>query len=384
MAGAPSISYEYITTAKQLSPAARLMGRSPAVALDLECDNNLHHYGTRVCLIQLSIPDGNFVVDAQAGLDLAPLGEIMEERRIEKVMHDTDFDLRCLDYEYGWHPKNLFDTQLAARLCGHKEIGLAALIGRYFGVALSKHFQRADWSVRPLSDRMLAYAAADSHYLLELRDKLAAELEAASRMEWAREEFLLRERTRFEPDERPAFARVKGAGTIKGRALAILSALADLREEIARELDLPVYQVISNEALIRFALHAPRSEGDLVRAKGLHPYCRQKGRGRILETIAHGMKAQPPKWPRGSRVQRRQESPELLDALKSWRKGVAAEEGVDPDLVIPVHALKRLSAGEPLDKVLSEDPVRQWQRDRFGTAIAGELEKFTGRGSRSG
>jgi len=126
-------------------------------------------------------------------------------------MHDTDFDLRCLDGEYGWRPAHLFDTKIAARLCGHKHFGIAALLEHYFQIHHAKHHQRADWSRRPLPVPMLDYAAADVHHLIVLRDKLARELETLGRTAWAAEEFARCERTRFEPDTRPRFARVKGA-----------------------------------------------------------------------------------------------------------------------------------------------------------------------------
>ncbi len=376
MAPSASVSYKFISEQRQLPAAIDKLACRDAIALDIECDNNLHHFGTRVCLIQLSTPDGNFIIDAQAGLDLTALKKIMESERIEKVMHDTDFDMRCLDYAYGWRPKNLFDTQIAARLCGRERIGLAALIEFHFGKILSKRFQRADWSRRPLTDEMLSYAATDSHFLLELRDLLAAELSSAGRMEWAREEFRLCENKRYEPDERPAFARVKGAARLKGRPLAVLAALAEERECIARELDLPVHFVASAEALIRMALNPPRTKEDISRVRALHPLLRKDGAQRLLSAIEAGSMAQIPEWPRKRSGPRRHESMEMLDALKCWRLKAAKTERIDADLILPLEAMKRLSAGLPLVKVLCEPPVREWQRRRFAAEIGVVVGRF--------
>src|SRR6185312_12019364 len=112
---------------------------------------------------------------------------------VEVVFHDADYDLRLLDKEYGLHAETLFDTRVAAQLLNEPGIGLAALLEKYLGVRLDKRFQRADWSARPLSDEMLAYAASDTHHLPPLRDILKAQLEARGRLPWAQEEFSLLE-----------------------------------------------------------------------------------------------------------------------------------------------------------------------------------------------
>ena len=105
------------------------------------------------------------------------------------MLHDADYDLRLLHQDYGWHARNIFDTRIAAQLLGLTAFGLAALLDKYFGVRLDKKHQRADWSMRPLTPGMLDYAAQDTMYLLELRDRMRDALERAGRWEWAAEEF---------------------------------------------------------------------------------------------------------------------------------------------------------------------------------------------------
>lgn len=370
------VSFTYVTDDEALARAVEEMSREPVLAFDLESDNNLHHYGSKICLVQLATPRSNFIIDPLSGVDLMPLRSLLEGGATEIVMHDTDFDMRSLDREYGWRPKNLFDTLIAARLCGYRSIGMASLIEHHFGVRLAKKFQRADWSVRPLAGAMLDYAAGDVHYLLMLRERLIGELRERGRLGWAREEFLRCEGIRFEPDERPPFARVKGASALSGRQLAVLDELARLRDDIARRLDLPMYKVIPDKTLVGLALRPPRDEGAVRSTRGMHPHCRKSAARRILEAIERGRRARPREWPRKRHAGRRlRQSPELLDSLKSWRNGVARQEGIDADLVMPLAALKSLAAGLRPDEVLGEDPVRTWQRDAFGEGLKAHLKR---------
>src|SRR5688500_10952969 len=137
-------------------------------------------------------------VDAKT---LVPLGALLESPAVEVVLHDADYDLRLLHQDYGWHATNIFDTRVAAQLLGIRAFGLAALLERFFGVKLDKKHQRADWSMRPLTQGMLDYAAQDTEHLLDLRDRLGRELERLGRSRWAAEEFARLEGTRWDAEE---------------------------------------------------------------------------------------------------------------------------------------------------------------------------------------
>lgn len=370
------MDFQSIADDQTLARACAELAREKVVAFDLESDNNLHHYGARICLLQFATTQHNFLVDTLAGLDLTPLKAVMEDENIEIVMHDTDFDMRSLDGEFGWRPKNLFDTLIAARFAGHKRFGIAALIEHYFGVAVQKKFQRADWSRRPLSPEMLQYAAGDVHYLLPLRDKLIAELTDLGRLSWAQEEFARCERRRFEPDERPGFMRVKGAIALGGRALALLDELVTAREELARKLDLPPFKLMGDGVLVKIAQHPPRDAAGFARMKGMHPHCRGEGARVLFDAVLRGKKRKPLAWPRKPHGGRRlHTSRELLTELKTWRTSVAEREGLDPDLILPLHALKRLAAGERVETVLEEEPVKRWQSQRFRDELRAFLER---------
>src|SRR6266508_2322604 len=169
----------------ELLPAAR---RKPRVAVDTEAAS-FHRYRDRIYLLQLSTRDRTALIDPLALADLAPFGALLADAQVEKVFHDADYDLRVLDRDYGFRAVRLFDTRIAAQLAGEPAIGLAALLDKYLGIKLAKEHQKADWSLRPLPPEMLAYAAADTRHLLDLRDALERRLHELGRLAWAGEEF---------------------------------------------------------------------------------------------------------------------------------------------------------------------------------------------------
>jgi len=242
----------------------------PILALDSE-SNSFHVYRERVCLLQLSTRHADVVVDPLA-VDPRPLGEVLCDGR-EVVLHGADYDVRCLHREYGWRMPRLFDTMAAARRLGRTGVGLAALVEARFGVRLSKSFQRSDWGRRPLAADQLAYAALDTHFLLELRDELSGELERTGKLEEARKEFEriagveFRERV-FDPE---AWRRMRGARDLDPRGRAVLRALFLAREERARALDRPPFKVLGDEALLEVAKRRPRTVEELATVRGVTP-----------------------------------------------------------------------------------------------------------------
>ncbi len=369
----------FVDSQKGVEAMGRALESADIIALDIECSNNLHHYVSRVCLMQLFAGGETYIVDALAPVNLDPVGLLLENPAIEIVMHDTDFDLRSLDRHFGWHPRHMFDTLIAARLCGHREFGLAPLLNRYFGIERSKKFQRADWTLRPLPKNMIEYAADDVTELLRLRHQLAGELEKLGRMEWAMAEFALCEEKRYMADERPLFARVKKARDLcSGRDLAILSELAQLRDTIARELDLPHFMIIADEYLIELARRPPRSVEELSARRGMHPICKKKYAGYIMDAVRKGKIAPSLQWPRSAG--RGGYSRDIFDALKKWRNGYASELDIDPDLVLSMESLRDLAGGDTIDAVLQKEPIRIWRGGEIRHQVAELLSGFNSRG----
>jgi len=254
------------------------------IALDTE-SNSFHAYRERVCLIQISTPAQDYVVDPLA-VDVRPLGPVLCDGR-ETVLHGADYDVRCLRREYGWRLPRLFDTMIAARRLGEAGLGLSALVEARFGVRLSKAHQRSDWGRRPLAPEQVAYAALDTHYLLPLHALLGAELVARGAEAEARAEF---DRTAAaEPRERvfdpEGWRRMKGARELDGPGREVLRALWLVREDRARAADRPPFKVLAEQTMIEIARRRPRSQEDLARIPGATPSVVRRLGGDILAAV---------------------------------------------------------------------------------------------------
>jgi ribonuclease D len=220
--------------------------------LDTEADS-LHHYGEKICLLQVSCAGHFALVDPLAISDMTPLLDLLNLG--ELWFHGADYDLSLLQRTYGWTPKGMRDTQIAARLVGHRHFGLAALVKDMVGIELSKASQKADWSRRPLPEVMLRYAVDDVRHLLFIADRLLAELRAKGREAWFVESCLdlqadVAERLLL-PREDPW--RVQGSGRLQPRGLAFLREAWIWRESIAEERDLPCFRVMSNKQMLAYA-----------------------------------------------------------------------------------------------------------------------------------
>jgi len=222
----------YIDTAPELaafvSAVRNERGAPPRVGVDTEAAS-FHRYRDRIYLLQVSSPTQTAVIDPVAITDLSPIGALLADPELEKTFHDADYDLRVLDRDYGFRALRLFDTRIAAQLAGEPAIGLAALLEKYVGVKLDKEHQKADWSIRPLTPPMLAYAAADTRYLLALRDALEQRLTSLGRLTWAQEEFEQLESLRWTGvvpgADDDSYLRIKGAKALGSRGLAALQLL---------------------------------------------------------------------------------------------------------------------------------------------------------------
>ncbi|MEM7518210.1 MAG: ribonuclease D, partial [Planctomycetota bacterium] len=147
-----------------------------SIAVDTEADS-FFSYREKVCLVQVTVEDRDYLVDPLADMDLTPFGKILADPSKEKIFHDGEYDILIFKREYGFDFANLFDTRVAAAALGMQAPGLASVLGEFFGVELDKSMQRSDWGKRPLSDKQISYARLDTHFLIPLRDKMRAELD---------------------------------------------------------------------------------------------------------------------------------------------------------------------------------------------------------------
>lgn len=349
--------------------------REPLVAVDTEAAS-FHRYHDRIYLIQVSSRTRTAVLDPLALKDLSGLAEILADPAIEILFHDADYDLRILDRDYGFRTRHIFDTKVAAEFLNEPGIGLAALLEKYLGVRLDKKYQRADWSLRPLSPPMLAYAAADTMYLAQLRDLLASQLVERGRWSWAEEEFGLLEEvgwTEAGPREE-AFLRLKGARLLKGRALAVLRELHGWRERVAAQMDRATFRVLGNEVLLTLAERQPANPEALRGIPGLSPDAIDRRGAELLAAVERGMTAPLDSLPvmeRGRRMPRDPEFDAALERLKVARNAAAERLGLASGVLCPNGILEgaaRIRA-KTSEELATVPGIRRWQVEVLGAEL---------------
>ena len=362
--------------------AAKFFASLPAkgtIALDTE-GASFHRFVDRIYLLQVSAPGVTAVLDPLAIGTPPRMAELLQSRDVEVVLHDADYDLRLLHQDYGWHLTNIFDTRVAAQLLGIKAFGLAALLERYFGAKLDKKFQRADWSLRPLSAGMLEYAALDTAFLLDLRDKMKVELERAGRWSWAAEEFERLEGTHWDPeDPATAFMRMKGARDLARRELAVLGQVVAFRNTVAAELDRATFRVMGNEVLFEMAKLQPKSAAELGAIKGMPRGLLERRAHEMLDAVQRGI-ALPedalPKYPRSARWDKEPDFDERVNKLRAVREAAAAKLDLDPGVLASRDRLESIVRAKPatLEALAAVPDVRRWQVDVLGDAMLRALK----------
>lgn len=365
---------EIITTTERLAEVADILSRQREIAVDLEMDS-LHHYREKVCLLQVSTRQHSWLLDPLALPSLAPLAAPLANPQIVVVMHGSDYDIRSLHRDFGIEVTNLFDTMIAARFLGIGEFGLAALLKARFGIELDKKYQKADWSKRPLSREMCAYATADTSDLLPLYDQFREELVQKGRLEWLEEEGRIVCQARVSEKDGPLFLYCKGANKLRGHSLAILEELLQLRDRQSELLDRPPFKVLSADTLIDVAENRPRSLYDLSLFKGMTPGQLQRHGAGILSAVERGLatpEADLPRFPRGTRKEVLETVKERLKKLKSWRERSSRELGLDPGMLAPNWLLEAVAdCGSGIKEELDAIPgMREWQKRLFGEEMA--------------
>jgi len=329
--------------------------------LDTEADS-LHHFQEKLCLIQLAFADEFALVDPLALPDMSPLIDVIDQGEV--WFHGADYDLTLLRRTYSWVPATVRDTQIAARLVGSRQFGLAALIEKHFGKTLSKASQKADWSRRPLPSTMLHYAVDDVRYLLALADLLVDQLKTLSRAEWFEESCAhLRGHVvgrSTEPKEDPW--RVQGSGKLHPKGLAVLRDLWIWRDGIAKERDVPCFRIISNKQILEVAITVERGS-PVAPPAGWRPKWKRDFEA-ILQAISDGDEANWPKRVRPSGARMSDEARAQLDVLCSERERLARKLDLEPALLGARGSLEEVVARrEGISELL------RWQVDVFGESL---------------
>jgi ribonuclease D len=370
-----------IVTAEDLERTMDRFGREPLLACDLEADS-LHHYQEKVCLIQLSTPRESVLIDPLAFADLSALAPVMADPAVRKLFHGADYDIRSLHRDFGIEVNNLFDTMIACQFLGEKEVGLAAVLKKRFGVELDKRYQKADWSKRPLPSGMTEYAVEDTRLLIDLYRQLSEELQAKGRLAWVAEEceLLSRVRTTCRSAE-PLFLRFKGAAMMAPRRLAVLEQLLRFRDEKASQRDLPAFKIIGNDAIRELAVKHPRKTGDLAGIPGLTPKLVERYGQGLLDAVMRGMDCPAdslPAYPRNPRPVRDRLQEERLKRLKAWREEKSRELGIDGGILANNALLEsladmKLQRGRELELPAA---MKKWQQAEFSAELTELLRKM--------
>src|SRR3954468_16989883 len=369
----------YLDTAQDTSRFLRSIADVDLLAIDTE-GASFHRFVDRIYLLQLSTRDRHAVIDPLPIGPPAGLGALLENPDVEVVFHDADYDLRLLQQDYGWKIRYIFDTRIAAQLLGYKVFGLAALLERFFGVKLDKKHQRADWSMRPLTPDMLDYAAQDTRYLLELKDKMSAELEKTGRMPWAREEFALLEGTRW-ADEEPgmSFLKLKGARDLNRRELAVLRELVPWRDSVAKQLDRATFRVLGNEQLLDIARTQPATREALGKIKGMPRGVLEQRGAELLDAVQRALavpESELPRFPRAARWDRDPDFDARVSALKTARDAAAKRLTLDPGVLCSRDRMEAVARRNPatVSEVAEVTELRRWQAEELAVAFVTALE----------
>ena len=360
-----------IDSSRALKAAIERLTRAERIAVDTE-SNSLHAYRGKTCLIQLSTPAEDLLIDPLAIADISALAAILADPAIEKIFHAAEYDLICLKRDFDFDVRNVFDTMAAARVCGIQRIGLGNMLEDFLGVQHSKKHQKYDWSQRPLPETALRYAQVDTHYLLPLREALHSKLRAAGRLEEARE--YTADVTRFEvksqvfdPD---GFWTLVRPNSLKRAQIGSLRELYILRDELAQAYDHPPQRLISNKALMQIVKQEPRSVKQLYDIRGLPPWLLRQSGDEIIQALRHGASSRLP-------ITRPKQEPiaqpivDRYSALHNWRRDTADARGVESDVIISRRALWDIARRNPatVDDLGDICGLGPWRRRTYGADL---------------
>ena len=319
-----------------------------------------------LCLIQIAGPDDAVVIDAMASkIDLSPLDELFKNPKVLKVFHASRQDNEIFFNLFGYVPEPLFDTQIAAMVCGFgDQIAYGTLVSELVGIQLEKTSRFADWSRRPLTQKQLTYALSDVTHLRVAYEKLASELQESGRAHWLDSELdLLRDPETYRMDPREAWRRIKSR-TTNPKFLAVLREVAAWREAEAQRRDTPRNRLLRDDSLLDIAAHTPRTTEALSRTRGMpRGFAEGKMAVGLLDAVAAGVATKPEEQPQ---VPKRDRLPNgigpLTDLLKTLLKLRCEEEKVAPKLIASADDLERIAASDQADV----PALSGWRRAVFG------------------
>jgi ribonuclease D len=355
-----------ISKQDELEAAISALGRSEFVTIDTEFIRETTFW-PELCLIQLAAPGTTALIDPLApGIDLAPFFALMADESTIKVFHAARQDIEIIVHRGGLIPHPVFDTQVAAMVCGFGDsVSYDQLVQKITGARLDKSSRFTDWRHRPLSEKQLDYALADVTHLIDVYQHLKGELEREDRAHWLNEEMsVLTARETYEPDPADAWKRLK-MRVKKPQELAIVQAVAEWREHEARERNVPRGRVLKDDAIHEIAQQGPRDQAGLARLRTIPKGWERSSTATallgIVNTALDLPKDELPKLPR--HAQQPEGTSAAAELLKVLLKLVAEKQGVAPKVLASSDDIEKIAAaGEDADV-----PAMQgWRREVFG------------------
>ncbi len=363
---------DLITTTDELAAFCKPLANAEFIAVDTEFMRE-RTYWPRLCLAQVAGPEQAAAIDALAeGIDLSPLDELMGNPNVLKVFHAARQDLEIFYLRMNRVPAPLFDTQVAAMVCGHGEAAsYESLATKLAKARIDKSSRFTDWSRRPLSERQITYALSDVTHLRVVYEKLRQQLDKSGRMGWIAEEMaVLNDPATYRADPDLAWRRLKPRGA-SPRLLGVLKEVAAWRERTAQRIDIPRQRLLRDEQLLEIASHAPKTVEELALTRGLGRGFSEGWQGReVMEAIERARATPEADLPKRDRHPEQLRAPgPVVDLLRTLLRLKAEEAGVAARLVANADELDRLAAGKRDVPVLGG-----WRNEVFGKEAVDLIE----------
>jgi ribonuclease D len=361
-----------ITTTADLAAFCKPLANAEFIAVDTEFMRE-RTYWPKLCLAQVAGPDDAAAIDALAdGIDLSPLDELMANPNVLKVFHAARQDLEIFYLRMNKVPAPIFDTQVAAMVCGHGEAAsYESLATKLAKARIDKSSRFTDWSRRPLSERQITYALSDVTHLRVVYEKLKRQLDKTGRLAWIAEEMaVLNEPGTYRADPEQAWRRLKPRGA-SPRLLGTLKEVAAWRERTAQRIDIPRQRLLRDEQLLEIASHAPKTVEELALTRGLGRGFAEGWQGReMLEALEKARRLPDSELPSRDRPAEQLRAPSaVVDLLRTLLRLKAEEAGVAARLVASADEIDRLAAGKRDIHALNG-----WRNEIFGQDALGLIE----------
>ena len=353
-----------ITTTEELAAFCEALAGTEFIAVDTEFMRE-RTYWPKLCLAQVAGPDDAAAIDALAdGIDLGPLDALMANAKVLKVFHAARQDLEIFYLRMNKVPQPLFDTQVAAMVCGHGEAAsYESLATKLAKAKIDKSSRFTDWTRRPLSDAQLTYAISDVTHLRDVYLKLSADLEQRGRADWLHDEMRVLtspETYRMEPEH--AWERLK-TRVRKPKELAVLIEVAAWREREAQTRDVPRSRVLKDDVIGDVAIQAPTTIERLASLRSLPKgFERSKWGEAIIEAVKAGLARDPKTLPRFERAKPAANGQATVELLKVLLRMTSEKHGVAAKVIATVDDLDRIAGDDHADV----PALSGWRRELFG------------------